>query len=159
MSQIIETIETNVNNPLETLTKATKAQSKRTLDRRKENASVRAALLNFTDVFKYVRKEYLCLPNRVNQKHINECNVFIKDMLLIYCSEHLAEKAKETFYLDRLPILVTDIKALKCFMTVKQLETFGEKAWQFSNIMDIIVKALTMNTKNYAACLEMRSKM
>jgi hypothetical protein len=160
MSQIIETIETSVN-VLETLTNDAnkRVPSERTVNRKQLNHDVRTELLNFTDVFKKVRSKYLLLPNRVNQKHIADSSVFFKDLLLRYCSESLAGKSTENFYLDRLALLTTDIKSLKCFMTVKQLETFGQKPWTAANIFDILVKALTMNPKNYAACLEMKSKM
>jgi len=156
-TKTIGTVEANV---LQTLTNdARKPQSERTVKRRLANNHVRAEIMNFTDVFKYVRKEYFNLPNRVYQKHINESDIFIKSLLLEYCSENLAEKSKENFYIDRLSLLLTDIPSLKCFMTSKQLETFGQKSWSFTQIMDIIVKAITMNVKNYNACLSMREKV
>lgn len=138
---------------------AKKPQSERTINRKELNYDVRVEILNFTDVFKKVRAKYLMLPNRVKQSHISESSVFLKDVLLTYCSESLSNKANEHFYLDRLALLTTDIKALKCFMTPKQLETFGAKPWSATNIIDILVKALTMNVKTYLACLEQKPKM
>ena len=145
-------------NPIETI--ATKKQpTQRTLNRRSYNKAVQCEIMNFSDVFKHVRKKYFILPNRVTLRHIQESEVYIKDLLLQYCSENLAEKAKDNFYLDRLPLLTTDIKALRCFMTKKQLETFTEKAWNFSSIMDILVKALTMPNQNYLSCLAQKNKI
>ena len=153
-----DTNVTNVINPLESLS-AKKPQSARTVNRREMNAKVRADIMNFADVFKYVRAKELFLPNRVSMKHINESETFLTDYFKGITSENLALKLTEKMYLDRLPLLTTDIKSLKCFMTKNQLENFGKKAWQYTNIIDILCKAITMNPQNYKACLELRDKI
>lgn len=140
-------------------TPKTKQVTQRTIDRRTANKDVRCAMLNFTDVFKYVRKDVLFLPNRVKMSHIDECNVFLTKYFAQYCRENLALKMSEKIYLDRLPLLTTDIQALKCFLTKSQLANFSARAWSFTDIVDTLVKAITLPTQTYQACLAQKGKI
>lgn len=153
--------ETNVLETLKPVVevKTKKEPTQRTKDRREANKDVRCAMLNFTDVFKYVRKDVLFLPNRVKMSHITECETFLTNYFLQYCRENLAQKMTEKMYLDRLPLLTTDIQALKCFLTKKQIENFSARAWSFTDIIDTLVKAITLPTQTYQACLEQKGKI
>lgn len=149
----------NVLESLQPIVKVKKEPTKRTKDRREINKDIRVKLLNFTQVFKQVRADYLLLPNRVTQKHINESNIYLTEFLKQHCSESLSKKLNDKFYLDRLAILTTDIKALKCFITKKQLENFTSKQWSAAEIIDVMVKAITLSGQDYQACLALKGKI
>ena len=150
---------TTATNDLANVSVKTKQPTQRTIDRRVANKDVRCAMLNFTDVFKYVRKDVLFLPNRVKMSHITESEVFLTKYFAQYCRENLALKMSEKMYLDRLPLLTTDIQALKCFLTKSQLANFSARAWSFTDIVDTLVKAITLPTQTYSACLAQKGKI
>lgn len=153
--------ETNVLETLQSIAevKTKKEPTKRTKDRRDLNKDIRVKLLNFTQVFKQVRADYLLLPNRVTQKHIQDSDIYLTEFLKQHCSENLSKKLSDKFYLDRLSVLTTDISALKCFLTKKQLENFATKQWSAAEIIDVMVKAITLSGQNYQACLALKGKI
>jgi len=136
-----------------------KVRSARTIRRADLNKDIRVKLLNFTQVFKQVRADYLQLPNRVSMKHIQESDVFLTAFFADYCRESLTAKMADKFYLDRLPVLTTDISSLKCFLTKKQLENFSTRAWSAAEIIDTLVRAITLPTQAYSACLAHKGKI
>lgn len=136
-----------------------KVRSARTIRRADLNKDIRVKLLNFTCVFKQVRADYLQLPNRVKLSHIQESDKFLTTFFSDYCRENLTAKMADKFYLDRLPILVTDIQSLKCFLTKSQLANFSARAWSAADIVDTLVKACTIPMQDYTACLSQKGKI
>ena len=136
-----------------------KVRTARTIRRADLNKDIRVKLLNFTQVFKQVRADYLQLPNRVKISHIQESVKFLNSFFADYCRENLSTKMADNFYLERLPVLTTDIKSLKCFLTKKQIENFAARTWSAADIVDTLVKACTMSSQDYNACLAQKGKI
>lgn len=125
------------------------APSQRTVNRREKNAEILKRLNTFAMVVKELRQD-LQLPNRVKSSHITGRETEIKDHLLKYCSEALHEKTGKHWYFERAASALTDIEALKkCGLTDKQYKSLNEKAWRYTNIVDAIVKMLTLPENIY----------
>lgn len=137
---------------LQSLLPAPTPPTQRTVTRRDLNTFVKTEINTFSNVFKFVRKEILGLPNRVTLDHVQNSGVFLKETLLSYCSESLSEKSKETFYLDRLPKLITNIEHLKkCGLTERAALQLNLKVWTATAVIDCLVKGLTLSPKIYEA--------
>lgn len=123
--------------------------TQRTVDRREKNAEILKRLNTFAMVVKELRQD-LGLPNRVKVGHIEGTEQDIKSHLLKYCSESLHEKSEKHWYFERAASALTDIEALKkCGLTDKQYKSLSEKAWRYTNIVDAVVKMLTLSGEVY----------
>lgn len=123
--------------------------TQRTVDRREKNAEILKRLNTFAMVVKELRQD-LGLPNRVKAGHISGRETEIKAHLLKYCSESLHEKSEKHWYFERAGDALTEIEALKkCGLTDKQYKGLSEKAWRYTNIVDAVVKMLTLSGDVY----------
>ena len=132
--------------------KEKKVRSQKTIVRSGLNKDAKIELNTCSHVFKLVRSKYLSLPNRVKSSHIEGNEVFLKESLLTWASQSLENKGLLNFHLGRLVELLNNIELVKKVgFTVAQKATFESKVFTATNIIDALVKCLTMSETVYIA--------
>lgn len=139
------------------LTKAN--QSELTKHRKGLNKNVASELMNFEDVFtKVIKHEFSFLTARPTLIKVTENLEMCKDVLFSLCSDTFAKKyidEKLVIQWERLNRLITDKKLLYLFCIDSQKK--DGKIWSASQIIDLLLKALTCKTQVYENSLKLRS--
>lgn len=134
-------------------------QSDLTKHRKGLNKNVASELMNFDDVFtKVIKHEFSFLTSRPTLAKVNESLELCKDVLFSLCSDAFAKKyidEKLTINWERLNRLITDKKLLYLFCIDSQKKE--GKVWSASQIIDLLLKGLTVKTQMYENSLKLRS--
>jgi hypothetical protein len=149
--EAIKALQSEIKILAQTLPKA--EQSKRVILRRAENKETAAKLLNFIDVFNYVKKTRFMLSNRAPKALIKTNAADIYEYIYETASDKVAEKLeavdqgelKRRF--ERFEIVLTNVNLFLFFFPEKTQEQARktQKAFTCTNMVDMACKILLFN--------------